>query len=382
MTLAKFVWANLWRRPMRTVLTFTSVTLAFTLLGLALGLRANLRQMAASARADRIYASSRYGGRLQIAQREQISQLPGVRAVSSVDGISGYVGRPVNRIAVTLWGDDASRVFPELSLSPTQWQALRRMRDGVYVSKLFAAKFSLHTGSVLPVISATTPKADGTTAWTFNVLEIVPDISLLPVGFAVGNFDYLDAARPKSDQGTVRQFWLVTKDATRVDSVIKEIDGGFANSAAPTASVSEKSLIESNSGNGVIATLLAIAASGVVMILIITANALRHSLRERTTELAVLKTLGFSNLKIVVLMVIEATIPCLFGCCVGLIIAGSAQSLLPRVLPTSVILPMPKVDLGVAALAIAAATAIAMASACLPVLKIARLDVAATLARH
>lgn len=382
MTLAKFVWANLWRRPMRTVLTVTSVIFAFTLMGLVLGLRATLQQTASSARADRIYTSSRYTGTLNVAQRQQIAQLPGVAAVSPVDGISGYYARPMNRIAVTMWGDGASRVFPELSLTPRQWQALWHMRDGVYVSKLFAAKFALQTGSTLPVISATTPKADGSTAWTLNVLGVVPDISLLPVGFAVGNFDYLDAARPKADQGTVRQFWVVAKDATQVDSVIKAIDGAFANSAAPTASVSEKTLMQSNSGNGVVDSLLAIAASGVVMIMILTANALRHSLKERTTELAVLKTLGFSNLKIVVLMVVEATIPCLVGCCCGLLIAGSARSTLPRILPTSVIMPMPKVDLEVAALAIGAATAIALACACLPALKITRLDVAAALARH
>jgi putative ABC transport system permease protein len=121
---------------------------------------------------------------------------------------------------------------------------------------------------------------------------------------------------------------------------------------------------------------------GVVMIAFLTSNAIRHSIRERTRELAVLKTLGFSNSKIARLILAEASTPCLAACAAGLCVAAVTAAVLPSISPPGFVLPMPDVDGTVIGSAIGIALAVAMVSAVVPVLRITHLDVAAALARH
>jgi putative ABC transport system permease protein len=384
MKFLSFIWANLWRKPLRTIFTLLSVVIGFVLFGLVLGLRANLRQMAASARADRIYTAARLDSKLTIAQLPQIARVPGVAAVGALDNVSGYYQRPGNNAGVMMLGPGMHAVFPELPLTAQMWQLLGTGRDGIYVSRQFAAKFGLKPGSTYPVIATGTSKSDGSNAWAFKVLGVVPDIPLMPVGFAVGNYDYLDQARATTDQGSVQVFWSLAKDVNLVNEVARQIDRTFANSPVPTRSTSEKVLLDSNGGGGsdAVRVLIALGLLGVVMIMLLTANAMRHSIRERTTELAVLKTLGFSNYTIICLVFVEAAVPCLVGCLCGLVLAAGTAALLPQILPTGVILPLPRVDSQVAGWGMAAGVLIAVVAAVLPVLRITRLDVAASLARH
>lgn len=379
-----FIWASLWRKPIRTVFTFVSVVLGFVLLGVALGLHASLRHLAESARADRIYISARFAGKLRLAQLEQISQMPDVSNVAALDAIAGYYRRPGNNAAILMLGPEMRKVFPELSLTAQQWEMLAGARDGVFASKLFAIRYGLRVGSDFPVISSGTPRADGSDVWEFDVLGIVPDIALMPVGFAIGNYDYLDQARAQTDQGEAGQFWILAKDAGHTGEVMNEIDQFFANSSVPTRSVSEKALLESAGGGGSdsVLAITAIAVVGVLMIMFLTANALGHSIRERTAELAVLKTLGFSNVSVVTLVLTEAALPCLFGCFLGLAAAKGAAAAMPFISPAGFVLPPLRIDFEVVSSGIGAALLIALVAAAMPVLRITRLDVAAALARH
>jgi putative ABC transport system permease protein len=118
------------------------------------------------------------------------------------------------------------------------------------------------------------------------------------------------------------------------------------------------------------------------MIMFLTANALGHSIRERTAELAVLKTLGFSNVSVVTLVLTEAALPCLFGCFLGLAVAKGAAAAMPFISPAGFALPPLEIDFEVVSSGIGAALLIALVAAAMPVLRIMRLDVAAALARH
>jgi putative ABC transport system permease protein len=379
-----YLAANLWRRPIRTAFTLVSLVFGFTLLGLAFGLHASLRDMAKSARADRIYTSARFEGRMHLAQLERISRLRGVAQVGALDALAGYYRQPMNKIAVLMAGAGMRDVFPELPLTDRQWRLLAGTRDGVFLSQVLATKYALKAGSRLPIIAAGTPRTDGSAAWPFEVLGVLPDIPLMPVGFAVGNYEYLDQSRALSDRGDVGQFWVIAKDRVETDEVMKTIDDSFANSAAATQSVSEKALLENAGGSGSDSVLgiMAMALVGVVMIAFLTSNAIRHSIRERTRELAVLKTLGFSNANIARLILAEASTPCLAACAAGLCVAAVTAAILPSISPPGFVLPVPDVDGAVVGSAIGIALAIAMISAVLPVLRVTHLDVAAALARH
>jgi len=380
----RFVWANLWRKPIRTIFLFISVVFGFTLWGLLLGFDANLRRIADSANAARIYSFPRFGGKLVLAQMQPISRMHFVSKVGALGAILGYYQQPRNRVAVFMQGPGMLEVFQDLPLTSQQWAALANSGAGVFVSRLYAMRYGLKAGSNFPVICPDLPRADGSDVWTFHVLGVVPDIPLMPVGFATGNYDYLDRARREGDRGQVQQFWVLAVDAAHTDEVTREIDKWFSSSDFPTRSVSEKSLLASAGGGGTDAlnAFVSLAFAGIVMVVIVTTNALRHSIRERTTELAVMKAMGFSNYKITAHVLAEAAIPCLLGCFVGLVISAALTAMMPRILPAAVVFPMPTIDLQVVGSGIAAALLVALLAGAWPALRIARLDVAAALARQ
>ncbi|HYJ36502.1 MAG TPA: hypothetical protein VEV64_10115, partial [Rhizomicrobium sp.] len=92
------IWSALTRKPARAVLTLLSVTVAFTLFGLMIGLNATFDEVAAKARADRIFTNPRFGGNgMPIAVARQIAAIPGVKVVTAVNVILGYVQDPKNQ---------------------------------------------------------------------------------------------------------------------------------------------------------------------------------------------------------------------------------------------------------------------------------------------
>lgn len=165
---------------------------------------------------------------------------------------------------------------------------------------------------------------------------------------------------------------------------MREIDKWFFSSDFPTRSVSEKALLASAGGGGgdALAALISLAVAGIVMVVVLTTNALRHSLRERTTELAVMKAMGFPNHKIVTHVLVEAALPCLFGCLFGLAISAGLAATMPLMLPAAVLIPAPTIDFEVVSSGIGAALLVALVAGAWPAVRIARLDVAAALLRH
>jgi hypothetical protein len=129
------VCANLWRRPIRTVFTFVSIVLGFTLLGLAFGLYSSLRRTVASARPDRIYTSAKFDGKLRMGQQDLIARIDGVAQVAGLDGIEGYYQRPGNNLAVLMLGPGVRKVFPELSVSRSQWNLFEVARSGTLLDR-------------------------------------------------------------------------------------------------------------------------------------------------------------------------------------------------------------------------------------------------------
>jgi putative ABC transport system permease protein len=376
------IWAALWRKPVRSILTFVSVMIGLTLFGLTIGVNAGFRHLADTARADRIYVSSRYSGALTLAQRDQIALLSGVTHVGVFGMVAGYHQAPANSIAVMMVDPEMHTVFSELSVSAALWRRMDETQNGIVLSRTLAARYGVRTGDAFPVIAAQ-PKADGSAVWNFTVLGIVDDISYFPAGFSVGNYAYLDQARPLSQRGTGGQFWLLIRDSSRAEQASSAIDAVFANSPVPTRSDSEKAIMENAGGPDSIIAIgtESVAAIGMLMIAFLTSNAIAQSVRERIPEFAVLKTIGFTARGIIALVFAEAAIPCLFGAAVGLALAKVIAVLLPRFVPAVAAFPS-YMSTTVVASAFLGAGTIAFCSTALPALRIARLDVATALARR
>ena len=115
------VWAALRRKPVRSILVFLSVTVAFTLFGLMIGLNATLELVLSRAHADRVWVGTRFdNSAFPIAVGKRVAGLPGVRDSTVMNYIPGYIGDPKNRIFVILaeFGDERDPNYPDQDTDP------------------------------------------------------------------------------------------------------------------------------------------------------------------------------------------------------------------------------------------------------------------------
>jgi putative ABC transport system permease protein len=276
-------------------------------------------------------------------------------------------------------------VFADWNITRRQWAEVQQNPTGVVMSRLQAALWHKKIGDSFTIIAPQIAKADGTTSWTFKVLDIGADIPQAPGGYILGNYDYFDRSLPISKQGKVSEIDFLAVDPTQAPALAQQIDHIFANSATPTESQTEKMAyaISNNFGGLDVNTLTYdIALAGLGMILFLTGNVVAQSVRERLGEFAALKTIGFSDSVLVGLVVLEATILCLSGAALGVSLAEWLASELPAVMPPGMGLPLPSMSAGVVISAVLSALALALISAALPIMRLIHMDIAAVLAKR
>jgi putative ABC transport system permease protein len=170
-------------------------------------------------------------------------------------------------------------------------------------------------------------------------------------------------------------------DPTRTAAIAQQIDNHFANSAAPTQSITEKAALDiSNSGLDLAAVDRDIALAGMFMVLFVTANGIARSVRERFAEFAMLRTLGYSDRGVVALVFWEAALPCVTGALLGVGLAAVISALLPHFFPPGGGLPpLPTMTAIVFLWAGLAAALVALFSSALPALRLTQMDIATAL---
>jgi len=372
------VWAAIMRKPAQSILTLLSVVFAFTLFGLTIGLNATFDRELELARNDRIFTEARFGGRLPIALARQIEKIPGVASVGSDVVLRGYHQQRTNRVLVLMMDDNMGKVFTEWPPTPQHWEQVRNSRTGILVSRLGAQRYHLKKGDTFTIASPSTPKADGS-VWTFQVLDVVADTKKMPEGFIIGNYNYLDQARALAERGKVDIFFVQVSDPARAAEIAQQIDAAFANSANPTQSITEKVAYDvTNSGVDVAAVDRDIALAGMFMVLFLTANSIAAAVRERFVEFATLKTMGFSDYRVMWLVFMEAAIPCGLGAVAGVTIAAAVPGTVQLLFP-SLGLPLPTITTMVLVGAVISSAIVALASTALPALRLKRMQIATAL---
>jgi putative ABC transport system permease protein len=379
------IWTALWRKPARTILTLLSVIAAFTLFGTMVGFNNSVQSLVEASRRDRVYIYPAFGGGLPLSFRDQMLRLPGVVLVGYEAGLPGYYQDRNNSLFVNMWDDGWRRASPEFPIPPSLWSALQASRTAVLVSRQIATRNRLKPGDAFPVVTDGQTRQDGANHWLFTIIGVVDDIQQVPEGYIIGNFAYLDETRPAALRGTADYYVLWVQDPARTADTAKAVDALFANSSAPTYSAPDRAQAENNAQAGINIPFVTtvVAGCGLFMILFLIANGVAQSVRERIPEFAVLKTLGFSDGLVMMLVFAEAAIPCLLGAALGLgLAAGSAQEiplLIPANIALNIYLPMPTLSVASLGLALACATLVALLSTAIPALRLRRLDVASAL---
>jgi len=377
------VWAAFRRHTTESLLTFLVLTIAFTLFSSMVALKASYDQAIHATRMDRLLITDRFFTGLSIARRDEITRIPGVQGAAALQWVYGFHQEPSKRVGILMLDQASTAALPELRLTAEHWKQMAMKPTGVFFSRTQAAEWNVKAGDSF-VVQSRIPREDGANAWPFEVLGIVDDPSPA-VDWApniYGNYEYLDAVRTRSQRGTVR-FMVAIDDPDKAESICQKIDTSYANSAAPTYCVPLQ--LDAQSILDAVISMremsFAIAGAGLFMILFLCANSIAESVRERIPEFAVLKTIGFGDRDVGVLVFLEAALPCIAGAVLGTVIAASLSTYTARLSEDSE-LPLPPVSISIwiVALALGAALLIGAASAALPLRRLKTINLASALA--
>jgi putative ABC transport system permease protein len=376
------VWAGLWRRRTRTIFTLLSIVVAFLLFGLLQGVNAWLKGAVDATQLSRLYVQSRIS-LLEPLPRTMIPQLesvPGVATVASFTWFGGYYQHPSN--IVISYATEPDRIFaaiPEWKVAPEQIEALKRTRTGAIVGAQLARQYGWKVGDRVPIKTSIWTQKNGSNDWIFDVVGTYEvEGNLAASRIVLFNQEYFDEARAFGNE-TVSVFVLKVDDPTRSVEIAKQVDALFANSSNETRTQNEKEYAQAQLKQiGDIGFMVnAIVGAVFFTLLFLTGNTMMQSVRERIPELAVLKTVGFSDGAVTGLVLAEALLLCVFAALLGL---GLAAAAFPIVAATSSVAGNAQLAGSVLLWGIVAAIAIALITAAPPVWRAHRLTIVDALA--
>jgi putative ABC transport system permease protein len=332
------IFASLFRKKTRTILTLVSIVVAFILFGLLQGLIVAFNRGVELAGADRLVTQGKYSLTevLPISYYAQIRDTPGVALVTHAQWFGGIYQEPRNFFAqFAVDPKTYLAMYPEFMIAPEQREAFLKTRTGAIAGKALAERYGWKVGDKIPIQGALWPKTDGTT-WDFDLVGIFvgkDETAQSQEGSLLFQWDYFDEAR-KFGRGTTGIYITRVANPAKAAAIAAEIDGRFANSQNETKTGSEKAFnqnfIKQIGDIGFIVQ--AILGAVFFTILLVTGNTMAQSVRERIPEIGLLKTLGFSDGKALGLVFAEAMLLCLLGGLIGLalvsvIVPGMAQAL-------------------------------------------------------
>jgi putative ABC transport system permease protein len=376
------VWAALVRSRLRTLLTFLSIVVAFVLFGLLHGVVGGLDVLINSMSDTRLRVLNRIGFThwMPIAMRNEIAQIPGVTAVAANGYFGGYYQDPKNQLGGSALDMAALfKVYPELVLPAEQRAAMLHTRTGALVGADLASQYGWKVGDHITVDTPIWAHPDGSRSWGFDIVGIFHfSQGDVPANNLWMNYDYFSEGGGMKDQASM--FIVGIKDPATATRISRQIDALFRSSASPTLTQTEKEWMQANIRRAGNIRFIVNAIIGAVLftLLALTANTMMQSVRVRVGELAVLKTFGYSNAIVAMLVVLEAMLLCLGAALCGLALAALAFPPLMQRLGLAPI-PIPATVIGAG---FAIAVCLAIVSALPPLWRASRLDVATALAAH
>ncbi|HTF85994.1 MAG TPA: ABC transporter permease [Cellvibrio sp.] len=319
-----FIWKNLGRKKMRTLLTILSITIAFLLFGLLRTLGSAFEMGTELSGEDRLATIHKISliQPLPFSHVTKIQAVEGVEAVTHASWFGGYYQDPKNQFAqFAVEGDKYFSIYNDLmTLPPEQMDAWMKNRIGAVVGRATADRFGWKVGDRVPIISTIFPQKNGSYTWEFEIEGIydVKDKRADSTAFLF-HYDYYDEAK-SFDSGTVG--WIVVKVENPAESarIAAEIDSLFANSFAETKTSSEKDFAASFAKQfGDIGLITSYILGAVFFtMLLVAGNTMAQSVRERIPELAILKTLGFSDIAVLNMVLAESLLISCIGGALGL----------------------------------------------------------------
>jgi putative ABC transport system permease protein len=330
------VWASLFRRRTRTILTLVSIIAAFLLFGLLDAVRISFAQAGQSANgAERLQTGSRLSfiQTLPLSLDDRILALPGVRAATYANWFGGAYQDPHNQVFSFAVAPNYLDLYPEIAVDPAERAAFDATRTGALVGETLAKRFGWKVGDRIPLQSTIFPDRSGSKNWNFDVVGILHATDKKSGGFFDSIFllqwKYFDDTTPYN-RGQVG--WYVTRvaDVNDAERVARSIDALSSNSDHETRTQSEQATTASWMKQLADIGLIVGSIMGAVFftLLLLSGNTMMQAVRERTAEIAVLKTIGFPARSVMAMVLAESMLLLVLGGTVGI---GLASLVIPAV---------------------------------------------------
>ena len=318
------ILANLRRKKIRTILTIGSFAVALFLFGLLGAIRYGFRQGIDVAGADRLVVIGRTSiiQPLPLPYLDRIRRLPGVQDVAHATWFGGVYQDPKNFFAqFAIVPDDWLRMYPEFRVDGPQWKDFLADRQGAIVGRKLAERFGWRVGDRIPL---KVPGYFGGGSWEFNIRGIYrgtrPNDDETQFWL---RHEYLYEKAPPYWRGIVG--WYVVRVSNPDDAlaVSRAIDAEFANSASETRTQTESAFAAAfvNQMGNIEFLILVIGAIVFFTLLLVTGNTMAIAVRERTSELAVLKAIGYTGRFVLGLVLVESLVIAGIGGALGLWLA-------------------------------------------------------------
>ena len=335
MKFSHLIFANLFRKKIRLVLTIGSFAVALFLFAFLAVVKDAFGRGADVAGADRLVIINRVSiiQPLPLSYRDKILRIPGVKAITHNNWFGGVYQEEKNFFPqFVIDVENQRKVIPELIVPDDQWANFLKDRQGAIAGAGLAKRFGWKIGDRIPIKNAL---FGGTATWDFDLDGIYhgkrPQDDESQFWF---QWDYFEERMPQSAKGNAGWYVLKLDEPDDAPRVAKAIDDMFANSPYETKTETESAFAAGwvkQFGN-IEFLILSIGAVVFFTLLLVTGNTMAISVRERTAELAVLKAIGFTDRSVLFFVLSEALLIALFGGLIGLALAVFAVPLIATAL--------------------------------------------------
>jgi putative ABC transport system permease protein len=329
------LWANLNRKRLRTSLTLASIVIAFLLFGMLRSLQTALTGNADLAGVDRLITMHKVSfiQPLPLAYLNRIRGVEGVRAAGTSSWFGGVYQEDRNQIAVfATEPENFFQLYTEYDLPAEQIAAWKADRASAIVGVGLAEKFGWKLGQTIPMRSNIFTNKDGGNVWDLKIAGIYKAANG-DNNSVYFHYDYFNESRTFG-RDTIGMVAVRLNHADQAPQVAKKIDAMFANSSTETKTNTERAFMQSfaNQMGNIGALVTGVAAAVFFTMLLVTANTMGQSIRERINEIAVMKTLGFSALGVTALVFGEALLVTAIGGIIGLALAAMLAGMIAKVM--------------------------------------------------
>jgi putative ABC transport system permease protein len=382
------IWRNLLRRKFRTVFTVGAIFFAFVLFGVLMALRAAFSIAPEMAGQERLMVIDKISliQPLPLSYGDRIKQVDGVDDITHANWFGGYYQEVRNQFS-TMAVDPESwlRVYSkEFELPEDQKKAWLADRTGAIVGIDTARKYGFTVGQRIPIQGTIYHRPDNG-PWEFTI-DGIYDSKLK--GSDKTNlffhYDFLNESVRSLSSFKDQVGWYVIslRDPDQAVQMASKVDALFANSPVETKTDTEKAFVSGFAKQiGDIGSIMtSIVAMAMFTILLVAGNTMAQAIRERTNELAVLKTLGFGNGRVLGMVLVESTLIAVLGGGLGLLLAYIAVTVGGD--PTNGLLPAFYLPTPAMITGIVLVVALGLASGALPAWQAGRLRIVDALRRN